>query len=232
MERIKEYYSRYLGIEGLKSQVLSSKQREIPLNKKYYYSLIGTPYEGRTLYSVAPGLYKDFKYYLEQNPDAIEKVLEGFNKAYKLGHNLRKMYRMTYDGIPLDVNPSQVFTEELLRTIVHEDEAVIEKIIERNKEALTLKNRFWLIENNQMAASAKVTDLDFKAANIAVYTDPQYRGKGYGKLVVDACVNWCLKENILPIYLVETQNIASFKLAKSLGFEIYSTEWILSIERD
>ncbi|NBI05588.1 GNAT family N-acetyltransferase [Senegalia massiliensis] len=64
---------------------------------------------------------------------------------------------------------------------------------------------------------------------MAVFTYPKYRNQGYGKQVVKGYINWCLDKDILPIYLVDIENIPSIKLAESLGFEIKSTEVIVSL---
>jgi len=49
-------------------------------------------------------------------------------------------------------------------------------------------------------------------------------------MVVEQCVHWCLENEVVPIYLVDTNNTASLKLAESLGFTCQSEEFVLSIE--
>ncbi|GAA0785833.1 GNAT family N-acetyltransferase [Hathewaya limosa] len=61
-----------------------------------------------------------------------------------------------------------------------------------------------------------------------VYTNEQYRNRGYGKQVTTGILNWCIENNVLPIYLVDEKNTYSIKLAESLGFKIKSKEIVVS----
>lgn len=51
----------------------------------------------------------------------------------------------------------------------------------------------------------------------AVHTIDEYRGKGLAKAVVAAAVDRLLKDNMVPRYQVTDQNMASIRVAESLG---------------
>lgn len=225
----KTYYEKYLGLEG-EETILASDQRRIPLNKHYYYSAIATQVEGRVVYSLLPEWVHDFKTHLSTDRSDMAKVLEDFNNKLGLGHSLRHMYRMSYHGQRLQDNPAVVYTEDLVRAAFKDRPEAIQGILERNREAIDLSCKFAVVIEGSLASMAKISDVDHGGGNIAVYTGPEFRGKGYGRYVVDACVAWCQERNIEPVYLVEVHNKPSVNLARSLGFSIASEEWILSKE--
>lgn len=69
-----------------------------------------------------------------------------------------------------------------------------------------------------VAASATVNWQSPRFADIAVYTEPQQRGRGWGRTVVAALVNHLLQTGRTPLYHVEPNNEASLQLARSVGF--------------
>ncbi len=83
---------------------------------------------------------------------------------------------------------------------------------------------FAKINENKFVSSCKISDIYCGGANLVVYTDENFRCRGYGKEVVRLAANYCLQHNLLPIYYVETDNNASINLAKSLNFNLYAEE--------
>ncbi len=69
-----------------------------------------------------------------------------------------------------------------------------------------------------LLASAGVNWQSPHFADIAVYTNPQYRRKGYGKSAVAALSQQLLSENRIPLYTVIHDNAPSIELAKSVNF--------------
>ena len=75
------YYNDYLGIgqkeleEG--KRVFSSNQRNIPLNHKFVYKLIGTILKDKVIFSIAPEFYNDFrKFIYGRNIIDLDDVVE------------------------------------------------------------------------------------------------------------------------------------------------------------
>jgi RimJ/RimL family protein N-acetyltransferase len=98
------------------------------------------------------------------------------------------------------------------------------QIFESTKEGRNIG----VVSNGKVLSSATIEPVECGGGNIAVYTDANHRKKGYGKMVVSAAVNWCFEHDILPIYYVKSDNIASIALARSLGFKLKNKEIIVS----
>lgn len=73
-------------------------------------------------------------------------------------------------------------------------------------------------ERGEVAASATVNWQSPRFADIAVYTNPQERGRGWGKTVVAALAYHLLQAGRTPLYHAEPANEASLQLARSAGF--------------
>jgi ribosomal protein S18 acetylase RimI-like enzyme len=69
-----------------------------------------------------------------------------------------------------------------------------------------------------VAASATLNWQSPRFADIAVYTNPQERGRGWGRTVVAALAHHLLQTGRTPLYHVEPSNEASLQLARRLGF--------------
>jgi len=57
-------------------------------------------------------------------------------------------------------------------------------------------------------------------ADIGVLTDPQWRGRGLGKVVVSMVSRWCLQHDVIPLYRAEESNTRSWHIAVALGYEL------------
>jgi GNAT superfamily N-acetyltransferase len=55
-------------------------------------------------------------------------------------------------------------------------------------------------------------------AEMYVYTEPSFQGRGWGRAVGSRCVQALLEERLLPLYTVAEDNSASQSLARTLGF--------------
>jgi RimJ/RimL family protein N-acetyltransferase len=56
-------------------------------------------------------------------------------------------------------------------------------------------------------------------ADMGVLIHPDYRGQGLGKAIVSALCEWCLQNDVIPMYRVFSYNVHSCRLAESLGFK-------------
>lgn len=98
----------------------------------------------------------------------------------------------------------------------------------QNIKSIRESRSFGLIRGRQNLSWATVEPIYCGAGNIAVVTKEKHREKGYGKMVVSAAVKWCFDHDILPIYYVKSDNVASIALARSLGFRSKNKEIIVS----
>lgn len=55
-------------------------------------------------------------------------------------------------------------------------------------------------------------------AEVGVWTQEGYRGRGLAKVVVSACTSELLEEGIKPLYIVAEGNIASIRVCEALGY--------------
>jgi ribosomal protein S18 acetylase RimI-like enzyme len=55
--------------------------------------------------------------------------------------------------------------------------------------------------------------------DIGIVIDSEFRGRGFGEAMLRHEVNWCLQNDIIPMYVVLEDNKASVALVEKLGFE-------------
>lgn len=79
----------------------------------------------------------------------------------------------------------------------------------------------------EIGASATVNWQSPQFAEVAVYTNPAYRKRGWGRSVVSALVRHLLESDRTPLYEVTQQNRPSIQLARSVGFINSGAEKIL-----
>jgi len=72
--------------------------------------------------------------------------------------------------------------------------------------------------DGEIGASATVNWQSPAFAEVAVYTNPAYRKRGWGRSVVSALVQHLLKSGRIPLYEVASENRPSIQLARSVGF--------------
>jgi GNAT superfamily N-acetyltransferase len=53
---------------------------------------------------------------------------------------------------------------------------------------------------------------------LGIETAPQHRGKGLARLVASALIDACLERGLEPVWACRLENVASFQLARRLGF--------------
>lgn len=78
-----------------------------------------------------------------------------------------------------------------------------------------------VIVNNQLVSATDAPDMPFmseRIQEIGINTLLPYRGKEYGKMSCLACINEMICNSICPIWSTTIDNIASQKLATSIGF--------------
>jgi RimJ/RimL family protein N-acetyltransferase len=236
------YYYKYLGIDKgeleLGKKVFSTNQRNKTLNGQFVQYLISTYIDGNQIFSVAPQYYDDFFKFTKgqstNNIDEIIKLLSNFFTNKLESFSVRRMYRLIsnedYD-IWNSLNSSAVkLTKKIfMDDLENIDEAKRMEIWERKKDEVLEGRKFVVLEDKKIISACKISDIDFSGGNIAVWTDSNYRNKGFGKQVVAEAVKWCINNRILPIYWVDSENTASSSLAKSLGFEVRSEEIVVSV---
>jgi GNAT superfamily N-acetyltransferase len=88
-------------------------------------------------------------------------------------------------------------------------------------------------DKGQLVAYASHRYWDDFIADIGVLIHPSYRCKGLGKAVVSALCEWCIENEVVPMYRVYTDHTHSRKIPKALGFkEMVDIETLELIKED
>jgi GNAT superfamily N-acetyltransferase len=75
-----------------------------------------------------------------------------------------------------------------------------------------------MFDKEQLVAYASHRYWDI-IADIGVLIHPDYRGRGLGKAVVSALCEWCIENDVVPMYRVFGDHDHSRRIAQALGFK-------------
>lgn len=216
-----EYYKDFLGINNNENILFSSPCRNMPINNDFYYPLIISNFN-KTI-SVSPDFYQDIAK-LEVNDDFALNSLEIIKRKIPQAE-IKKFFRFSTNKVNTTLKPNNAFVIKenhkniFMKTGKNLDPIFKEKKWLQLKPYIDKEHFFAIIKDEKIVSSCKISDIYCNGANLFVFTDESYRGFGYGKEVVNLAITQCLKNNLLPIYFVEKNNLASINLAKSVGFE-------------
>jgi GNAT superfamily N-acetyltransferase len=77
-------------------------------------------------------------------------------------------------------------------------------------------------ERGEIASWAAIKRKSSAVWEIAVTTEPPYRGRGYARQVVSAATRHILDEGRLALYIHETSNRPSARVARAVGYQAYT----------
>jgi GNAT superfamily N-acetyltransferase len=103
-----------------------------------------------------------------------------------------------------------------------------ELIAEADPTALHLRTRFdgaiFAVRgpHGRMISWAALKKKSEAIWEIAVATEPDYRGRGYARDVVSAATQFTLEQGRLPIYIHDRDNSTSGFVARAIGYQMYS----------
>ncbi len=226
-----DYYRDFMGIDESSfnegKRIFKCSNRYLPLNEKYYYPIIKSIWLEEEILSVSPKYYEEIISLQHDKSKYLDNILEEFLKGH-LEFRIRKMHRYAYEKLNKQRTESRTMTIEDGSRLTLKNDFDINKYIERKKIIIEEKRQFITISNEKVSSIAFISEVTCGGGNIAVFTLEDFRNKGYAKEVIKGCVNWCIDKNVLPIYLVEDDNIYSKKIPEALGFKKISEEWIIS----
>jgi len=78
--------------------------------------------------------------------------------------------------------------------------------------------RFEIRDGEKVIAAAGANWCSPYFAEVGVWTEEDYRGRGLARAVVSACTSELLKEGITPLYIVAEGNAASIRVCEALGY--------------
>lgn len=118
----------------------------------------------------------------------------------------------------------QVETEETLQLFQLDSaryEPQINVLVTKDISPTNQLPRF-IIRNRQnkgeIVASASLNWQTDYFGEIAVYTHPDYRRRGWGRSVVSSMVNYLMENGRIPLYVASQSNTPSLHLAQQIGF--------------
>ncbi len=111
----------------------------------------------------------------------------------------------------------QPITVHIYRLHVPRFVPIINVLVVQNAEANNAP-RFEIRAGDQVMAAAGINWRSPHFAEVYVRTEPEARRRGWGQSVLSACTAALLQEGLTPLYMVEKDNLASIRLAESLGY--------------
>jgi len=78
---------------------------------------------------------------------------------------------------------------------------------------------FSLLSNEKLASTAYSACIDESKLEIGIETIEEFRSRGFAKYICSSIIDYCIENNLEPIWSCRKENIGSFRLAQKLGFE-------------
>ena len=78
---------------------------------------------------------------------------------------------------------------------------------------------FSLFYDNNLASTAYSAYIHDNYLELGIETVEEYRGKGLAQYVCSTLIDYCLQNNIEPVWSCRLENTVSYKLAQKLGFK-------------
>lgn len=227
MINYEEFYKEYLGIlpdqlEKDKMNIFSSPFRNKPICNNHYFPIIFTTWQNYQICSCSDELFSLIS-------GLNDKDIETKVKSYYPEFEWREYKRFAFEKEGFDEVRAESLNQYNFHTYVKNKSLNTLSSFYRN---LIFDNRFFIMFNElSITAQSYVSDIFCDSGNITVNTFERFRRKGFGREVVKASVNHCLKLQILPLYLVRIENIPSIRLAESLNFTFKSQEYCAYINK-
>lgn len=186
----------------------------------FYYPVVISKFNNKEKIIIDSKYCKDLSKLFKKNKDKKDILKEYFDDR-KIDINIQEMYRMKKDCF-VDVNIENVvsFNENnkvaYFNAFEHTNDINYKQL--KWEKMVKYKYIYGIIDDEKFVSIGFVSNIDENGANIVIETKEKYRRKGYGKAIVEKISRDLIRDNIVPIYWVNKENIASINLAKSLGF--------------
>ncbi|MFM9280257.1 GNAT family N-acetyltransferase [Paenibacillus jiagnxiensis] len=77
---------------------------------------------------------------------------------------------------------------------------------------------YCIVEDGTIASWCLSVFASGNQLEFALFTDEAFRNKGYAKMVSAACVEYCLENGRLPLWVCDDDNLSSIRVAEKIGF--------------
>lgn len=233
------YYLEFLGASDQKleagQRVFPSELRSKPDSELSFnvHDLIVAEYQDTLIHSINPSRADSYRHVApaEASDNLLAHVDDAFFSISPYGHYwISEWYRYSISN-GFDDDPDVVVLNHSHRELIEESRKARRGRLYRNwiwekaySSLLSEGRVFAMVKNGKIVSRSSASDIPSGAANIDIWTHEDYRRQGYGSKCVRQVVNWCIKNDRLPIYLASTSNTASIRLAEELGFTRFSRE--------
>jgi predicted GNAT family acetyltransferase len=78
---------------------------------------------------------------------------------------------------------------------------------------------FGMLDRGQLVAYASHRYRGEVIADIGVLVHPDYRSRGLGKAVVSVLCEWCIHNDVVPMYRAFSDHTHSMRIGRALGFQ-------------
>ncbi len=212
------FYQEYLGLADSvicnTVRLCKSQYRDIPINKKYFYKIIATKYNGEKIISYSPDFNETELKSLSAKIN-FEAIGSGeIRDDLKLPpYELSYMNRMFLD------NPSDISMDKSPAS--NSDNSIEYRYLDEYRKYVALIN-------GEIIGYCKVSDVIAGYGNLVVWVEESRRRLGIAESLVRLMIKKCYEEEIKPMYVVKTDNHASIALAQKLGFQVKQKELVVS----
>ena len=237
-----DFHRYYLEFLGASDQELEEGQRVFPCELRAkpesdlsfrIHDLIVAEYRHTLIHSISPHLEEGYRPVAPEEPsdDLIARVDDAFFSICPYQHyRISEWYRYSINH-GFEDEPDVVALDHSYRELIEESRRTRRGRLYRDwiwekaySPLLEEGGVFAIVEDRRIVSQSSAGDIPAGAANIDVWTHEDYRGQGYGSKCVRQAVNWCIRNDRVPIYLVVTSNTGSIRLAEDLGFTRFARE--------
>lgn len=233
------YYLEFLGASDkmleLGQRVFPSGLRCKPQSELSYniHDLIVAEYQDTLIHSINPTLVDSYRSLapVEVSGDLFAQVDDAFFSISPYGHYWISEWCRYSISHGFTDDPDVEVLNHSHRELLEESRKTRRGRLYRNwiwekaySPLLSEGSVFAIVKDGKIVSKSSASDIPSGAANIDVWTHEDHRRQGFGSKCVRQVVNWCIKNDRVPVYLVSTGNTASIKLAEELGFTRYARE--------
>ena len=212
------FYQEYLGLvdsvvcNGVR--LCKSKYRDIPINKRYFYKVVATKYNGEKIISYSPDIneteLKSLSAKINFEAIGLGDIPDDFKlPQYELSY-MNRMFLDSQSDISMDKNSD--FNNNHSIEYIYSDEY----------------RKYIALINGEIIGYCKVSDVIAGYGNLVVWVEESRRRLGIAESLVRLMIKKCYEEEIEPMYVVKTDNHASIALAQKLGFQVKQRELVVS----
>ncbi|MCX6822443.1 MAG: GNAT family N-acetyltransferase [candidate division SR1 bacterium] len=229
---IKEHWSNLTGCKVTDFDrgvtfILDSQNPKLANTKKINEEIQVLTYKnGGTIINVPDECYEELKEIIQTFGIDDEKIGQLLQKKYKgklsSYHSVRLYFFENEKLLPIDNNIRKLEKSEKALF-----DAFMDKCTEQERYDVYMDfeakfhNFYAYFQDGDVVALGeycKIHDED-EIVLPSIITKENYRGKGYGKAVVNAMTHKIIESGLISQYRADPKNIASINLAKSLGYE-------------